>query len=193
VPRKPGSTGDLRDMLLASFWESVAVGVVSGLLVVAISGAVAWAIKQRRRRSREPTRVKFKSTGARMSRSTDINNRFVSWDFVCPDFAVRNDGPSVLYDVEAGAEDPRGTGQRVGHPARVPRLAGEGNEHRFGNFGSHDRLDIPPEWLAGYDGQEPHKQVTYFIAATDEGGRRWEATARADPADDWVPLTFSRV
>jgi hypothetical protein len=106
--------------------------------------------------------------------------------------AVRNDGPSALYELEAGAIDPRGTGERVVHPARVQRLSGEGTEHPFGIFGSDDRLLIPPEWLAGYDGQEPHQQVVYFVAATDEDGRRWEATCRADPAEDWVPLTFRR-
>lgn len=176
-------------MLLASFWESVAVGTVSGLLVVAISGAVAWAIRQRRRRSREPTRVKFKSLGGSMSREVDVNNQFVGWDSVRPDFAVRNDGPSALYELEAGAIDPRGTGEQVTHPTRVQRLAGEGGRQRFG---SSDRFLIPAQWLAGYDGQEPQKQVAYFIAVTDEDGRRWEATCHADPADDWVPLTFSR-
>jgi hypothetical protein len=53
-------------------------------------------------------------------------------------------------------------------------------------------IETPNPRLAGYDGQEPQKQVAYFVAATDEDGRRWEDTCRADPADDWVPLNFSR-
>jgi hypothetical protein len=40
-------------MLLASFWASVAVGTVSGLIVVAVSAAMAWGIGQRGRRNRE--------------------------------------------------------------------------------------------------------------------------------------------
>lgn len=43
----------MTQMLLASFWESVAVGTVSGLIVVAVSAAVAWGIRQRGRRNRE--------------------------------------------------------------------------------------------------------------------------------------------
>jgi hypothetical protein len=39
--------------VLLAFWESVAVGVVSGLIVLAIGGLVAWAIRQRSRRQRE--------------------------------------------------------------------------------------------------------------------------------------------
>jgi hypothetical protein len=181
-------------MILAFAWKTYLLGFVSALLLVAAVlgalekiGATGLKVKSRLRPS-APTRIKFKSLGGSMSREVDVNNRFVGWDAVRPDFAVRNDGPSALYEVEAGAEDPRGTGERVTHPRRVQRLAGEGARHRFG---SNDRFQIPAEWLAGYDGQEPEKQVAYFIAATDEDGRRWEATCRADPDDDWVQLTFS--
>jgi ABC-type Fe3+ transport system permease subunit len=38
--------------MLLAFWESVAVGTVSGLIVVAISGAVAWAVRRRGQRNR---------------------------------------------------------------------------------------------------------------------------------------------
>jgi hypothetical protein len=182
-------------MILAFAWKTYLLGVVSVLLLIAavlgalgqIGAALRW-IKERFRPS-PPSRVKFKSLGGTISRVVDVNNRFVGWDKLQPDFAVRNDGPSALYEVEAGALDPRGTGGRVTHPHRVQRLAGEGTRHRFG---SSARFQLPAEWLDGYDGQEPQKQVGYFIAATHEEGRRWEATCRADPADDWVPVTFSR-
>ena len=172
-------------MLLAFAWKTYLLGVITTLLLVAavlgalgqIGAALRW-VRQRFWPS-PPARIKFKVLGARLSRSIDINNRFVGWDYVLPDCAVRNDGPSALYELEVGAEDPRGTGERVSHPQRVQRLGADGTEHRLGGS---DGFQIPSEWLDGYDGQEPHKQVAYFIAATDEDGRRWEATCRADPA-----------
>lgn len=175
-------------------WPVVLLIVSALLLVAAVLtaletvGSTGLRIKSRLRPN-PPARVKFKSLGGAISRVVDVNNQVVGWDKLQPDFAVRNDGRSVLYELEAGAEDPRGTGERVTHPERVPRLDGEGSQHRFG---SSARFQLPAEWLDDYDGQEPQKQVAYFIAATDEDGRRWETTCHADPADDWVPLEFDR-
>jgi hypothetical protein len=178
--------------LLAFEWQAYVLGFLTALLFIAavlaalgqIGTAFQWVRQQLR--PTPPTRVKFKSHGGQLGSSTETGRRV--WTDVQPDFSVRNDGPSALYEVEAGMIDPRGSGGRVKHPTRVQRLGGEGTRQRFG---SSQRFRLPPEWLDGYEGLAPQKQVAYFVVATDEAGRRWEATCRAD-TDDWALLTFRR-
>jgi len=178
---------------LAFAWKSYALGFVSALLLIA---AVLAAVRQiggsfqsirQRLRPTPPVRVKFKTLGGQLGSSMWEDGRRV-WDNVRPDFAVRNDGPSALYDIEAGANDPRRTGERITYPVRAQRLAGEGSVLRFGE----ERFRIPAEWLDGYTGQSPHKQVVYFVEAADEAGRRWAASCAGDTGDDWVTLSFRR-
>ena len=82
--------------------EDVPSGVRLGAVLVAAVltalekiGVTGLKVKSRLRPS-APARIKFKSPGGAMSREVDVNNRFVGWDAVLPDFAVRNDGASAL-------------------------------------------------------------------------------------------------
>ena len=58
-------------------------------------------------------------------------------------------------------------------------------------FASTDSFQIPPSWLAGFAGDNPHVAVPYFVELTDAEQRKWEGTI--DFRNEVPRLQFRRV
>jgi hypothetical protein len=179
-------------MLAALDWQDAILGVL-GLLAL-IGGAVGallylrrgWMWVARRVRPTQP-RIELESAGGSYSQQRDEATKTITYSAVRPSFTVRNIDPVPVYAVTAGVVNPGNAADRVAHPQRAPVLKAE--THAL--FGSADSFQIPPDWLAGFTGADPHQGVPYFVELIDSRDRRWRGII--DFREEAPRMRFQRV
>lgn len=175
-------------MILAFDWQTFGAGVIAGIIAL---GAVLGALGQIGRAVRgvcaflkpHPPNVTLYGPGASTPRTRDPETGWVQWGEVVPSFKIENNEPHGIYDLTTGVERPS-TGERETFTVTLPAIPPHSN-HPV----RQDDAFIPPEWLDGYVGEEPQKQVRYWVRFLDHSRRRWELLH--DPQD--LPPRLRRI
>lgn len=149
----------------------LAVAAVFGIVVAFIKNTgsvVTWLTGVYRRLRPEPPKMRFKSTGGVVGRQIGDDGS-VDWHNAIPSFTLLLYEPEHLYDVRGGYVGPNG--ERREHPKRVEVMT----RHVPERFNSASEFRVPPEWLAGYVGSHPERQLPYFVTCRD-GRRHWDGS-----------------
>jgi hypothetical protein len=179
-------------MLASLDWWQAILGVLGllGLIGGAIGALVYfgrfWRWLTRKLRP-TPPRLELESSGGSHSQQRDQDTGMITYSAVHPSFTIRNIDPVPVYAVTAGVVNPANAAGRVAHPQKVQVMKAE---TPFA-FLSTDSFQVPPDWLAGFAGADPHQGVPYFVELIDSHDRKWRGII--DFREEAPRLCFQRL